>query len=180
MNVIKIIKNYSQTHDFVWYLKSWYYHQGLMWRNYDSLLLIKQSLIYKWKILTPCLLRTYMYVMCEVTQRPRHIIIYILIGKRQMKITNSPVVRVVLNKWTLVVEKWLPVGGVYFVFGSGRQGVKYPECRFCFGRLKNNSCKHLLFTLKKVSLVRLKVRRLTIFCICFSMLPWWVRTEEPA
>ena len=143
MNVIKIIKNYSQTHDFVWYLKSWYYHQGLMWRNYDSLLLIKQSLIYKWKILTPCLLRTYMYVMCEVTQRPRHIIIYILIGKRQMKITNSPAVRVVLNKWTLVVEKWLPVGGCSLYLALVGKELNILSADFVLGDLKTivaNSC----------------------------------------
>ena len=85
----------------------------------DSLLLIKQWLICKWKKFTPCLPRTYMYIYIQCTcmsfvwgHSATQVYNYICPDWHETnEFTNSPVVWVVLNNWTLVVEKWLPVGG---------------------------------------------------------------------
>lgn len=50
-----------------------------------------------WLSLLPCLLRTYIYVLCEVTQRPRTLL-YVI---RQMK---SPKVWLFMLPWT--IELW--------------------------------------------------------------------------
>lgn len=38
---------------------------------------------------------------------------------------------------------------VYFVFVSGRQGVQYPDCRFCFGDFKTIVAHSRFLHLKK-------------------------------
>ena len=81
----------------------------------NALLLIKVINLQVEK-LTPCLLRTYMYIYISSV---RHVwghsatqaYNYVRPDRHERnEITNSPVVWVVLNKWTPVIKKWLPVG----------------------------------------------------------------------
>lgn len=121
----------------------------------DSLLLIKQSLIYKWKKLTPCLPRTYTFIYIysvhhvwghSATQAYNYIHPD---WQETNEITNSPVVRVVLNKWTPVVKKWLPVGGCTLYLTLVGRELNILSADFVLGDFKTivvNTCSFISST----------------------------------
>ena len=118
----------------------------------DSLLLIKQWLICKWKKFTPCLPRTYMYIYIQCTctsfvwghSANQAYNYYICPDQHETnEITNSPVVQVVLNKWTQVVKKWLPVGGCTLFLSLVGKELNILSADFVLGDLKTivvNTC----------------------------------------
>ena len=103
---------------------------------------------------TPCLPRMKIYLLCEVTQWPRPY----YISPQTNEIAKSEVVRVALNKRTLVIEKGHQLLGV---FGSGRQAVKQaanPDQQFltnstlfppCHINLLNNCRKTQIILLRR-------------------------------